>query len=1687
MRALRERAPAVYVEDSDDSDVQRKVSDSKNGVLRFAFNKGSTKQQAAKPQPRTRGRRDSDDSVVSDSSDGDESLAQRRSKRAGPSAKLTAPPRERRGAAVAAAARTAAQMAGSENDEEGSDSEAEADSSEDEEEEADTREEESASEDEQAKSGSEDAIEMSEDDEARNFADKARPKAKAGGSRVAKALSGAGTRSKAKAVPPAANAAPSGRPQRLARRAPIIEEDDEGLSEGLADDDSGAGGGGSSSEAPSSDDSGSDAGGSEGEDGDVVEVEGAGGGDLDARLDKMDVARREAAATWTPAAPKGHVSRVVRRDPDNENKFVAKLKGLSWRNLGTVTMKQIDNQNRTQLLRNFLHKGEDFEVEEEWTQVERVIDHKPRNTKQGRVMDYLVKWKGLDYGDATWEDERSLVEDETKIREYHKRIRRPDASKQVERHLDTAKTFDMPEFRSKRALRDYQEVSVRWMIANYRTHKSCILGDEMGLGKTAQSIACLEVMRRIDGVRGPFLLVAPLTTLGHWQREIQTWTDINCVLYTGTAEDREVIQDTELFFGEGRPRGKMFLPGDVQVEALLVSYEMLLKDIGFFRKFVFAAGVFDEAHKLKGINSSTRAAVQELSVAWKLLLTGTPIQNNLSELFSMLNLLDSDEHPDLETFTNRFGDGTAGSTTQKEVGELKEVLKPILLRRMKEDVEKLPEKEEVIVWVQLTAEQRAYYKALYENQIGALLGGVANKNLPQMRNLAMELRKLCNHPFLCESLEEDIVCRRSAMLNKGMSERELIESASGKMVMLGKLLPKLRAEGRRVLIFSQFKIMLNVLEDYMRTHGWPVERIDGDVKQRDRQASIDRYTNGTLDESFIFLLSTRAGGQGITLTVADTCIIYDSDWNPQNDLQAMARCHRIGQEKEVTVYRLISKDTYEEQLFSTASKKYGLDEAILGGGGDSGDPEQDSARIASLLKHGAHALMAGGESGDAAGAQFQNENIDQILASRTEKRSIGSKAGNSFSVATFVHEETGGVGPSDPEYWAKLMPQAAQAFREKEARAKAGLSNVIDVPRSRRKVDYTLGGVAGKATLFGKTKGRGRDSDDEFAPGQDGPDSDFEMDDAAGGEKEKPGRKAVPKQRVWMRRDTKALEEKLLVMGVGRWDELRTALVDAKPSGLSEETPVEEVEALGKTVAALIKMAADGTRSLRAAAALRAAHFARLGARDPLAVERTGAAAGSAAPSRAASPERAAAAAMDVDGVGTVERAGAAAAAEAPPTEEEVTALMVEAMLATARGTCPAAAAAVVLVPENMKRYLNKSFAAAKRWEQLQEAGQLSALLAAELPEGQRFAGWKNGRCPKSMHGQMPHWWTEAMDDALLRGCAKNGMAGMKKVAEAILDDPSLGFKDIVVPAPDAALDGDSGWGEAGDWRREELHEVPEGPERDAKQTALLELLTADHARLTADHARKVRLAEAAPPPVEGADPAAAPPPALPPPTLADAAPTPRPHALPPPQWAHLVGELARRIKVVHAHALNPPAPTPEPAPPRAASAGGASGGQGKPTAAYGGLGLLASPAAAAVAAAGQPPKARPPKAAGSSSAAAGSSSAAGGAPKRAAGDVGDGQPSAKKRATTSTEGGAAGASASSPPHAFPKFDPTKKNQQRQINSFFRAVPKKSGDSDAEAAGAAAARTASNTPSKAAADEPVAPPAPAEDDCIVVE
>eukprot|EP01084_Bolivina_argentea_P125879 222968_1 len=584
-----------------------------------------------------------------------------------------------------------------------------------------------------------------------------------------------------------------------------------------------------------------------------------------------------------------------------------------------------------------------------------------------------------------------------------------------------------PNFKNKGKLRDHQLVGVKWILANWAADRSCILADEMGLGKTLQCLTVVWWLLTKAGQCGPCLIVAPLSTLQHWKREAEEWTGLNTILYHGSQSDRDTIIEHEMLFAQAKGK-PVVVNGETlhKPQVIITTPGAVIEHFRPFKDFHFSMLVVDEAQRLKNANATlNRVLTQELDWESCILLTGTPIQNNIEELWVLLNFVDPHVFDDRGRFVDMYGD----ITRTEQVAELNVAIHPYLLRRMKEDVEKsVPPKQETIVEVELTTVQKQYYRALYEQNTDFLLqSGI--RNGPSLINLAMELRKCCNHPYLIKGAEKAI---HASEVIQG-SETDKLVMTSGKLVLLDKLLPHLKKQGNRVLLFSQFVMLLDILDDYLRGRNYSFGRIDGSITGRERQRAIDRFQAPGSD-LFIMLLSTKAGGQGINLTAADTVIIYDSDWNPQNDIQAQARCHRIGQTKNVKVYRLLTNKTYEQVMFQTASRKLGLDHAILQHEQRKSNslPQLSSKEVENLLKHGAYDIFRDIHKDANNEKVFFEESINSILSRSemrihgvggggTDKNMGGTNGSNAFSKALFISKEGKTVDVDDPEFWVKVV------------------------------------------------------------------------------------------------------------------------------------------------------------------------------------------------------------------------------------------------------------------------------------------------------------------------------------------------------------------------------------------------------------------------------------------------------------------------------------------------------------------------------------------------------------------------------------------------------------------------------------------------------------------------------------------
>ncbi|KAI8991572.1 SNF2 family N-terminal domain-containing protein [Mycotypha africana] len=533
---------------------------------------------------------------------------------------------------------------------------------------------------------------------------------------------------------------------------------------------------------------------------------------------------------------------------------------------------------------------------------------------------------------------------------------------QEENEEDMTVFTQSPSYVTGGTLREYQIQGLNWMISLFENGINGILADEMGLGKTLQTISFLGYLKHLRGVNGPHLVVVPKSTLHNWYNEFRKWIpDFDIFVFHGDKDERKKLINERI------------LPG--KFEVCITSYEICLMEKAQFKKVKWQYIIIDEAHRIKNENSMLSQLVRILDSRNRMLITGTPLQNNLHELWALLNFLLPDVFSSSEVFDEWFE--KQGGDQKKVIEQLHKVLRPFLLRRIKSDVEKsLLPKKEMNVYVRMSPMQRQWYQKILEKDIDAINGVGLNKREGKTRllNIVMQLRKCCNHPYLFDGAEPG---------PPYTTDQHLVDN-SGKMIVLDKLLKKCKAQGSRVLLFSQMSRVLDILEDYCWWKEYAYCRIDGQTSQEDRIDAIDEYNKPDSDK-FIFLLTTRAGGLGINLTTADIVILYDSDWNPQVDLQAMDRAHRIGQTKQVYVFRFVTENAIEEKVLERAAQKLRLDQLVIQQGRVQSGPKTKTASkedLLEMIQHGAQNIF---KDGDSDNSSTTMDDIDEILRRGEQK------------------------------------------------------------------------------------------------------------------------------------------------------------------------------------------------------------------------------------------------------------------------------------------------------------------------------------------------------------------------------------------------------------------------------------------------------------------------------------------------------------------------------------------------------------------------------------------------------------------------------------------------------------------------------------------------------------------------------
>uniref|UniRef100_A0A8C1RSQ1 Chromodomain helicase DNA binding protein 3 n=1 Tax=Cyprinus carpio TaxID=7962 RepID=A0A8C1RSQ1_CYPCA len=724
-----------------------------------------------------------------------------------------------------------------------------------------------------------------------------------------------------------------------------------------------------------------------------------------------------------------------------------------------------------------------YGIKPEWMMVHRIINHSV--DKKGNYH-YLVKWRDLTYDQCTWERdeldipefsayktlywrhrEEMLKEDPEKPRKMRRREENDDAPS-TPVNDPTIKYEEQPDFVTETGgtLHLYQLEGLNWLRFSWAQGTDTILADEMGLGKTIQTIVFLYSLLKEGHTKGPFLVSAPLSTIINWEREFEMWApDFYVVTYTGDKDSRAIIRENEFTFDDtpvkgGKKAFKLRREAPIKFHVLLTSYELVTIDQNVLKSVDWACLVVDEAHRLKNNQSKFFRRLNDYKIDHKLLLTGTPLQNNLEELFHLLNFLTPNRFNNLEGFLEEFAD----ISKEDQIKKLHDLLGPHMLRRLKADVFKnMPAKTELIVRVELSPMQKKYYKFILTRNFEAL-NSKGGGNQVSLLNIMMDLKKCCNHPYLFP-----VASAEAPKTPSGAYEGAGLTKASGKLMLLQKMLRKLKEQGHRVLVFSQMTKMLDLLEDFLDYEGYKYERIDGGITGALRQEAIDRF-NAPGACQFCFLLSTRAGGLGINLATADTVIIFDSDWNPHNDIQAFSRAHRIGQANKVMIYRFVTRASVEERITQVAKRKMMLTHLVVRPGLGSKAGSMSKQELDDILKFGTEELFkdeieAGENKDDDSSVIHYDSTAIERLLDRSQDATDDSDMQNmneylsSFKVAQYTVREDDKIEEIereiikqeenvDPDYWEKLLRHHYEQQQEDLAR------NLGKGKRVRKQVNY---------------------------------------------------------------------------------------------------------------------------------------------------------------------------------------------------------------------------------------------------------------------------------------------------------------------------------------------------------------------------------------------------------------------------------------------------------------------------------------------------------------------------------------------------------------------------------------------------------------------------------------------------------
>ncbi|KAI5306477.1 DNA-binding proteins Bright/BRCAA1/RBP1 and proteins containing BRIGHT domain [Ascosphaera pollenicola] len=704
----------------------------------------------------------------------------------------------------------------------------------------------------------------------------------------------------------------------------------------------------------------------------------------------------------------------------------------------------------------------------------------------GLVKKAYVKYKGLKYEDTVWEappppEEKERYQDflrayEDWVRGHY--VHLPNSADTKRRIAEArASNFEndlslkkQPASVTGGTMLDYQLDGTNWLYYMWYKQKNAILADEMGLGKTLQTIALISRLRDAHKC-WPFLVVVPNTTVANWRREFEQWApSLRVATYFGSAVARDIAREYQLFPGSA---------SDLRCHVVITSYEATIDNHTrrMFSHIPWEGLVVDEAHRLKNDANLIYAALNSIKFPFRVLLTGTPLQNNIRELFNLLQFLDPTKKA--EQLSENYSD-----LDKEKIEELHAMLRPCILRRTKEThLTFLPPMAAIILPVSMTVLQKKLYKnilaknpalikAIFNKTPGTKLSAAERSNL---NNILAQLRKCLCHPFVYSRAIEDTSVTDRAAIHRNLTE------ASAKTKLLELLLPKLRERGHRVLLFSQFLENLDIIEDFLEGLGMMYCRIDGGYSSMEKQKQIDRF-NAKDSPYFAFLLSTRAGGVGINLATADTVIILDPDFNPHQDMQALARAHRIGQQKKVLIFKLMTQSTVEEKIMQIGKRKMLLDHVLIERLDHKEDDDED---LEAILKHGATDVFQDGTEND---IHYDNEAIERLLDRSTIETSNTKDDKNPKSQFSFARvwkndslDESLDTSEStaraeDVNVWDKILQERERAALE----ASKQREDLGRGKRTRQRVDYSAGT---RTASFGKnSRIPSPELDEEFRP-----------------------------------------------------------------------------------------------------------------------------------------------------------------------------------------------------------------------------------------------------------------------------------------------------------------------------------------------------------------------------------------------------------------------------------------------------------------------------------------------------------------------------------------------------------------------------------------------------------------------------